>query len=206
MIERLQADNTAAEQHVTEVRHRAGIVAHEDADRLSSRAVACSRVAGTDDVKDSGLPRMFRARDLAGALLAAHSSSRAARPDNPRGRNQRRSYLRCDPRSVAGGRLRASDEIRGTGIAGRRQVRRSLLPRSDHPAAREDHSAHPGGRCRRREFKDDANRPLLHPDESSRSRRWGSGLSECRIFVVAAVFLSARWCLSSSIGMGRIPD
>ena len=38
MIERLQADNTAAEQHVTEARQRAGIVAHEDADRLSSRA------------------------------------------------------------------------------------------------------------------------------------------------------------------------
>ncbi len=31
MTERLQADNTAAKQHVTEARQRAGIVAHEDA-------------------------------------------------------------------------------------------------------------------------------------------------------------------------------
>jgi hypothetical protein len=39
----------------------------------------------------------------------------------------------------------------------------------------------------------------------SRSRAL-AGSRDGRRFVVAAVFLSARWCLSSSIGMGRIPD
>ena len=83
MIERLQADNTAAEQHV-EARHRAGTVAHEDTDRLSSRA---RLLAGrrNDNVKDSGLPRLIRARGLATTTRRAQQQpcSRARQPTRP---------------------------------------------------------------------------------------------------------------------------
>jgi hypothetical protein len=58
-----------------------------------------------------------------------------------------------------------------------------LVLEATTPGGREDHSAHPSGRCRRREVKADANRLLLHPAGSSRFKRRGSGLSECRIFV-----------------------
>jgi hypothetical protein len=56
------------------------------------------------------------------------------------------------------------------------------------------------------EQKQDCVGLLLDPAESrSLPPSIVSGRGFC-LFVVAAVFLSARWCLSSSIGMGRIPD